>query len=133
MLRLILVASVITLLWGSAHPLSGQSSGWVETIKATTPAVVTIVTDKALGTGFVVESTGVIATNNHVIEGAREVEVKMYNGEVYRGADVLFVDKDRDLALIKITAVDLPTLKLGNSDQVSLGEDVSAYRCADWP
>ena len=84
----------------------------------------TIVTDKALGTGFVVESTGVIATNNHVIEGAREVEVKMYNGEVYRGADVLFVDKGRDLALIKITAVDLPTLKLGNSDQVSLGEDV---------
>ncbi len=104
--------------------LSAQSNNWVNTIKATSPGVVTILTDKALGSGFVINEKGVIATNNHVIAGAHDIEVKMLNGEVYKGADILFSDPDRDIALIKITAVDLPTLMLGNSDKVSLGEDV---------
>ena len=123
MRRLISVATAFTLILINLS-LYGQSSGWVETIKSTTPAVVTIITDKALGSGFLVDSKGIIATNNHVIAGAHEVEVKMYNGEIYKGAEVLFADPDRDLALVKIAAVDLPTLKLGNSDRISLGEDV---------
>ena len=121
--RPVLLATISVLLLAT-QLLSGQSSGWVETIRTTTPAVVTIVTDKALGSGFLVDSKGIIATNNHVIAGAREIEVKMSNGEIYKGADVLLADADRDLALIKVAAVDLPFLNLGNSDQISLGEDV---------
>ena len=104
--------------------LSAQSNNWVNTIKATSPGVVTILTDKGLGSGFVINEKGVIATNNHVISGAHNIEVKMLNGEVYKGADILFTDPERDIALIKIVAVDLPTLMLGNSDKASLGEDV---------
>jgi S1-C subfamily serine protease len=106
------------------QPLSAQSNNWVDTIKATSPAVVTILTDNALGSGFIISAKGVIATNNHVIAGARDVEVKLSNGEVYKGADIIFTDPDRDIALIKIAAVDLPMMALGNSDKVSLGEDV---------
>jgi S1-C subfamily serine protease len=78
------------------------------------------------GTGFVVSADGVIVTNNHVIEGAGgQIEVSFSNGTNYT-AKVLGSSADNDLAVLKIDATNLPTLKLGTSASLQVGDDVVA-------
>ena len=76
------------------------------------------------GTGFVVSSDGVIATNFHVIGEHRDFSIRFSNGKSFRPVSILAIDRDRDLALIKIDAENLPTLKLGDSDNLQPGEAV---------
>lgn len=78
------------------------------------------------GTGFVVQSDGVIATNFHVIGEHREFRVRLANGKSYKPTEILGIDRENDLAIIKIDAQDLPTLQLGDSDQLSPGQFVFA-------
>ncbi len=81
---------------------------------------------RALGSGFVIDKTGYIVTNNHVIEGADEIEVAFPNGESYE-AKLIGRDKATDVALLKIDAgKDLPFVKFGNADDVKVGEWVIA-------
>lgn len=77
------------------------------------------------GSGVIISKDGYIVTNNHVIEGAEELEVVLYDKRSYK-AKVIGVDPSTDLALIQIKEKDLPTLTLGNSDQVKVGEWVLA-------
>ena len=79
---------------------------------------------KGTGTGFVVHSKGYLITCQHVIADAAEIEVAI-GGKKYP-ATVMIEDIDHDLALIQIEANGLPTLKLGDSDKVELGEEVRA-------
>jgi hypothetical protein len=94
------------------------------------PGVVTITTHgqagEGAGSGFVLTSTGFIATNYHVIEKADSAKVRLYSGDVYRVEGVADFDPGRDFAILKINAVELPVLKLGNSNNVQPGEDVVA-------
>ncbi len=76
------------------------------------------------GTGFVVSSDGVIATNFHVIGEHRDFSIRFANGESYRPKSIIGIDRSRDLALIKIDAQDLPVLELGDSDQLVPGEAI---------
>ncbi len=88
---------------------------------------------RALGSGFIVDPRGYIITNNHVVDGADHIYVKLStdpesstdNG---RTATVVGVDKDTDIAVIKIDpkGVTLPTVKLGNSDGAQVGDWVLA-------
>jgi serine protease Do len=78
-------------------------------------------TQAGLGTGFVVRNDGVIVTNAHVIAGANKVSVMMRDGTVYP-ARVLGSDVTNDLAVLKIDAKNLPDVKLGNSNQLVIGE-----------
>ena len=85
----------------------------------------------ALGSGFIVDSKGYIITNNHVVDGADEIYVKLSTDpdttDPGRKARVIGVDKATDLAVIKIdTDKLLPTVKLGNSDNAQVGEWVIA-------
>jgi serine protease Do len=84
----------------------------------------------SLGSGFIVDPRGYIITNNHVVEKADRIFVKLStDGEGYQGraATVVGVDKDTDLAVIKIdTTQPLPTVKLGNSDGSQVGDWVVA-------
>ena len=84
----------------------------------------------SLGSGFIVDPRGYIITNNHVVEKADRIYVKLStDGEGYQGrpATVVGVDKDTDLAVIKITTTQpLPTVKLGNSDGSQVGDWVVA-------
>ncbi|HVN81215.1 MAG TPA: trypsin-like peptidase domain-containing protein, partial [Terriglobia bacterium] len=76
--------------------------------------------------GFIVDPKGYILTNNHVVERADSIKVKLYNGDEYP-AKVVGKDGNTDLALIKVEAKgDLPTAKLGNSEAVSVGDWVLA-------
>jgi serine protease Do len=88
---------------------------------------------QALGSGFIVDSSGYIITNNHVVDKADRIYVKLSNdpdavpGDLGRPATVVGVDKDTDIAVIKIdTKEPLPTVKLGNSDGAQVGDWVLA-------
>ncbi|MEO5910102.1 MAG: Do family serine endopeptidase [Pelobium sp.] len=77
------------------------------------------------GSGVIVTSDGYIMTNNHVVEDAEKIEVILSDKRVLQ-AKVIGRDKNTDLALIKIDANDLPIVRLGNSDNVKVGEWVLA-------
>lgn len=95
-----------------------------------TQAVVLIETDTSSGStqgsGFVVDSSGRILTNHHVVRDARRVQVKTAAGDVYEHVSILAVDERRDIAILEIPGFDLPTLPLGNSDSVQVGSEVLA-------
>jgi serine protease Do len=81
---------------------------------------------KSLGSGFLIDSKGYIVTNNHVVQDADTITVKLKNGEEYE-AKSIGTDPNTDLALIKIDAKkDLPHLSFGNSEKVNVGEWVVA-------
>ena len=86
---------------------------------------------ESLGSGFIVDPKGYIITNNHVIEKADKIYVKLASdpdgSDFGRPARVIGTDKATDLAVIKIdTNTPLPTVKLGNSDQTEVGDWVEA-------
>lgn len=77
------------------------------------------------GSGVIVTSDGYIMTNNHVVENAEKIEVILTDKRVLQ-AKVIGRDKNTDLALIKVNATNLPVVKLGNSDDVKVGQWVLA-------
>lgn len=79
----------------------------------------------AYGSGVVLTPDGYIVTNNHVVEGADEVEVT-FNNKVKKTATIIGTDPTTDLALIKVEASDLQYLTFGDSDNVRIGEWVLA-------
>ncbi len=80
---------------------------------------------RSLGSGFVLEKDGYIVTNNHVVEGADEILVR-FNDRTELSATLVGSDPRSDLALIKVEADDLPTVKLGKSASLKVGEWVLA-------
>lgn len=79
----------------------------------------------AYGSGVVLTPDGYIVTNNHVVDGADEVEVT-FNNKVKKTATIIGTDPTTDLALIKVDASDLQYLTFGDSDNVRIGEWVLA-------
>jgi serine protease Do len=78
------------------------------------------------GTGFIISTDGEILTNNHVVDKADKIEVVLSNDKTYK-AKVLGADPETDIALIKIDAPDpLPTIPLGDSDKLRVGDWVMA-------
>ena len=83
--------------------------------------------EKSLGSGIIVDSKGFILTNNHVVDQATRIQVKVEGDSTMYDAKVVGVDADTDLAVIKIeVARTLPYAKLGNSDGVQVGDWVLA-------
>lgn len=80
---------------------------------------------RGAGSGVILSPDGLIVTNNHVIEGASEVQVTLNNNKTYV-ADVLGTAPDNDIALLKIDATDLDFLAFGDSNAVDIGEWVLA-------
>lgn len=82
---------------------------------------------QSLGSGFIINKDGYIITNNHVVEKADEIKVKLSDGREFK-AKVIGRDPKTDLALIKISSVfkDLPVLELGDSDKMRVGDWVLA-------
>ncbi|WP_422845547.1 trypsin-like peptidase domain-containing protein [Acidovorax sp. M2(2025)] len=131
----------------SAQPAAGSFSAAARTAS---PAVVSINTSKAvrhprsndpwfqfffgdqssqtqagLGSGVIVSPDGYILTNNHVVEGADEIEVTLTDSRRAR-ARVIGTDPDTDLAILKIELDKLPVIVLGNSDTLAVGDQVLA-------
>lgn len=79
----------------------------------------------SLGSGFIISDDGYILTNNHVIREADEIIVRL-NDRRELDAQVIGADESSDLALLKVEAEDLPTVELGDSDKLEVGEWVVA-------
>lgn len=77
------------------------------------------------GSGVIIREDGYIVTNNHVIEGATEIEVTLTNNKTFK-AELIGSDPATDVALIKVDAQGLPTIPFGDSDNLRLGEWVLA-------
>jgi len=80
---------------------------------------------EAVGSGFIISADGKILTNAHVVDGADTVTVRLSDNSEYQ-AKVLGKDKQSDVALLKIDAKNLPAVRLGDSDQLAVGEWVLA-------
>ena len=78
-----------------------------------------------LGSGVIVSASGYILTNNHVVDGADEIEVSL-NDSRHTRAKVIGTDPDSDLAVLKIELDRLPVIVLGNSDTLQVGDQVLA-------
>ena len=78
-----------------------------------------------LGSGVIVDPSGYILTNNHVIRGADEIKVTLLDKREFKGK-VIGTDPKTDLAVVKIEAKDLPYVSLGDSDKLKVGELVIA-------
>jgi serine protease Do len=81
--------------------------------------------NKSLGSGFIISGDGYILTNAHVVDGADEVTVRLTDKREFK-AKTIGADKRTDVALIKIEASGLPTVKLGDPGQLKVGEWVVA-------
>jgi serine protease Do len=81
---------------------------------------------RGTGTGFLIDAAGHLLTNQHVVDGAERVTVKLTDGRAFR-AQVVGTDADTDVAVLKVDAgVPLPHVKLGDSDRIRVGEWVCA-------
>ncbi|WP_448574289.1 HhoA/HhoB/HtrA family serine endopeptidase [Trichothermofontia sp.] len=76
---------------------------------------------KGIGSGFILDREGHIMTNAHVVDGANQVKVTLKDGRTFDG-QVLGTDPATDVAVIKVTGDNLPTVTLSNSDQIQPGE-----------
>ncbi len=81
--------------------------------------------EQSLGSGVVVSKDGYIITNNHVVEQSEDIRVILYDKRSFRGK-VVGSDPKTDIAVVKISADDLPTVPWGDSDRLQVGEFVLA-------
>ena len=79
---------------------------------------------QGLGTGFIISSDGLIATNLHVIGEARPISIQTAKGETLKVTGIHATERSRDLAILRVDAKDLPTLELADSDKLVDGQSV---------
>jgi serine protease Do len=80
---------------------------------------------QSLGSGFLVDPSGIVVTNAHVVQGASSITITTLNGRELK-AQVLGSDRDADLAVLKVEGKDLPSVPLGSSADLMIGETVIA-------
>lgn len=114
------------------YPLKSVYSGasnWVYIIEQAKPSVVVILDGvderTILGSGFFINPEGFIVTNFHVIEKSQRVFVKIYDEQIHP-VEVLHMNADLDIAILYVSLINLPTLRLGNSNNIKDGEDIIA-------
>ncbi len=98
----------------------------IRVVRQVSPAVVTVMRDGGLGTGVIIDKSGLILTNAHVVGDAQQVQVKMKNAKILTGT-VLGTDKDIDIAVVRVDGGgNLPTAPLGDSDSLDVGQKAIA-------
>lgn len=118
----------------STSASGGSGDAVVDVAQRATPAVVTISTQadaqtffgnsvSGTGSGFIYGANGLILTNDHVVNGATSLTVTLLDGRHFP-ATVIATDPNHDLAIVKIAATGLPTLALGTSDRLAVGEEL---------
>lgn len=82
-------------------------------------------TQQGAGSGWIIDSGGLIVTNNHVVDGAKSITVTLEDGRTF-SAETVHTDPVADLAVVKIKAQNLPALQIGDSSKLNVGEWVVA-------
>lgn len=116
---------------GDGNSASFIEGSIAEVANRLSPAVVSIITEArdssaSAGTGMIITADGYILTNKHVVEGARTIAVIMDNGDTYENAKLIGTDPTNDVAVLKINAKNLPTVTLGDSKSIIIGQQVIA-------
>ncbi|HEX6510343.1 MAG TPA: trypsin-like peptidase domain-containing protein [Chloroflexota bacterium] len=97
-----------------------------KTVNTVNPSVVEVINvGKGLGSGVILTADGYIVTNNHVIAGAKKIQVSLANGSNVAG-QLVGTDPSGDLAVVKVSGTNLPAAVLGDSSAISVGETVVA-------
>jgi len=128
--RLVLLSLAAACVIGRTAAQTGPASAAGAIYKQATASVVSIeaYNDQGKvgwkGTGFIVDPSGKILTNYHVIRNSKQATVRLPNGDAYDLVLSLEVDKRKDIALLKIRALDLPSLRLGSSAEAQVGDTV---------
>lgn len=124
--------SAATLLLIVSVPAFGQKLTAAEVVRKAMPSVVRILTydqkgaGAGSGSGFAIRPDGIVVTNFHVIDGAYSAKAELPNGDKVDVLGVVELDQARDFAILKLQAIDLPTVPMGNSDSLVQGEDIIA-------
>ena len=84
-----------------------------------------IIPSEGQGSGIILDRNGLIITNNHVIDGANQVHVSLKDGRTFTG-EVVGSDENTDVAVIRVSASDLPAAELGDSEALKVGQIVLA-------
>ncbi len=108
-----------------AHAARGAEL--VEVVKTVEPSVVRIDTDSGHGSGVIVGEDGLVITNYHVIEGARDVSVQLREGKKFAATGYLVIEPTHDLALIKVKGLPSGRLLSLARDLPQVGEKVAAF------
>ena len=119
-------AAVVAVLLSASTALAQPQSIATEVFEKNSPAIVTIRTPSGLGSGVIIDPTGVIATNLHVVGGDSEAVIALSNGDEYDDIAVIDADSRRDLVLLKIQGFRLPSAVMGDSDSLTVGQEVYA-------
>lgn len=130
-MRPLRVVAVLALVSACAETMSSTPRTRLtakDIVQRASPAIVRIEAGaEKIGTGFILDKTGVVATNLHVVVGEAAIKIKLSDGTQYPVTQIDGLDPARDLALLHIRAgKDLPTLKLGDSSAMSAGDQVVA-------
>lgn len=132
---------IATLVLVSSVGLSQQvydSKNASERLTAKSPADIVAAAEKAVvvvkaqdserqistGSGFLVDASGIVVTNFHVVQDAQRVDIKLQNGDSYEVMAVPATDRPKDIAILRIAGFELPTLSMGNSGDVRVGDRV---------
>ena len=120
------VSGAVTPAMGAAPLLSVSISGWADIVERVSPSVVSITNSKGLGSGFVIDSDGYVVTNNHVMSGLNEAEIRFSDGTKYKGR-LIGRDEATDIALLKIDAPkSFPSLRFYDDQRMRVGDLVLA-------
>ncbi len=109
----------------SLSRLKIENQDFSQVIDDSVPSVVSISTNLATGSGFIIDRDGHIVTNYHVIKGATAAAVDTSNGERYR-VKIIGYNERADVAVLQINATGLHSIQFGNSDNLKVGEKVIA-------
>ena len=101
-----------------------QPLSTAEIARRVTDSVVTIHTASGHGSGVIVDPTGIVVTNLHVIENETDLEVVLANGDIYDDIAVVDLDERRDLVVLKLKAYNLVPAAMGDSDDIRVGDSV---------
>lgn len=126
-LRVAAVAIGIGVATAATTPVMAVTlTGWADIVERVSPAVVSITNSKGLGSGFVIDSDGYVVTNNHVMSGLNEAEVRFSDGTKYK-ARLVGRDEATDIALLKIDAPkSFPSLRFYDDQRMRVGDLVLA-------
>jgi serine protease Do len=120
------VSGAVSPAMGAVPLLSVSISGWADIVERVSPSVVSITNSKGLGSGFVIDSDGYVVTNNHVMSGLNEAEIRFSDGTKYKGR-LIGRDEATDIALLKIDAPkSFPSLRFYDDQKMRVGDLVLA-------
>lgn len=116
---------------GDGNSASFIEGSIAEVANRLAPAVVSILVESrgssvSAGTGMIITSDGYILTNKHVVDGARSITIITDNNDTYENVKLVGTDPTNDVAILKVNAKDLPTVTLGDSKTIIIGQQVIA-------